>query len=341
MARLIKCSIVMLILVSLIIVLLPGYVKSQKGALTGELPKAIVIATHPVGTATYTMNAGHAKIIMKYTGMRVIVEPTAGGVIVEFRRLRETKADLVMSGAREGFLARLGEEEFKEIGAIDLNMLGYLNYHRYLGYTKPGTGIKSFKDLEGKKFAYETPGIVAAVETGRCVLEYYGLADKVIKTPPSDAAGKVIDLIEGRIDACWFPVNPSLLELKEAVKEIVVLEVPKECSDWIHKKKPFYAGVPTIPGLNGLEKSYNSVGFPTAFFCRADANEQMIYSVVKTLYDHYGELSAIHPSLKECTLSRAVEIPQIMPFHSAAIKYFKEKGVWRRELEDQQQRLLK
>jgi len=47
----------------------------------------------------------------------------------------------------------------------------------------------------------------------------------------------------------------------------------------------------------------------------------------------------MNPKFKEWSLQGAVKNPEI-PFHTGAIKYYKEKGVWSGQLEERQKELL-
>jgi len=73
---------------------------------------------------------------------------------------------------------------------------------------------------------------------------------------------------------------------------------------------------------------------------RADFPEDMAYLITKTLLESQKELTMVHSEGKEWTVSNTLKPPPA-PFHSGAIKYFKEKGLWTPDLEKFQEKLLR
>ena len=60
--------------------------------------------------------------------------------------------------------------------------------------------------------------------------------------------------------------------------------------------------------------------------CNQQAKPDLIYQILKTLFDHHKELVAVHKAALELTLEDAVDGSPI-PFHAGAIRFFKEKGM--------------
>lgn len=72
---------------------------------------------------------------------------------------------------------------------------------------------------------------------------------------------------------------------------------------------------------------------------RADFPEDLAYLLIKTLMESEKELANVHSVGKEWTISNTLRTPPA-PFHSGAVKYFKEKGFWNPTLERYQEKLL-
>ena len=62
--------------------------------------------------------------------------------------------------------------------------------------------------------------------------------------------------------------------------------------------------------------------------CRPEEDPGLIYKIVKAMYEHRDEIEKGHPAGKGITLENAVTVSGI-PYHPGAIKYYKEKGVWK------------
>lgn len=79
----------------------------------------------------------------------------------------------------------------------------------------------------------------------------------------------------------------------------------------------------TYPKMTG---DIGVVGIPNVLVCNANADTDLIYKVVKALFDHKADLVAVHSQAKELTVQGAV-IKTVVPYHPGAIKFFKEKGI--------------
>jgi hypothetical protein len=51
----------------------------------------------------------------------------------------------------------------------------------------------------------------------------------------------------------------------------------------------------------------------------------LVYNILKVMFDHKQDLINVHTQAKELTLENAV-IKTSVPYHPGAVKYFKEKG---------------
>jgi len=81
------------------------------------------------------------------------------------------------------------------------------------------------------------------------------------------------------------------------------------------------------------------VGVPTVLYVRDDMNEETAHFIVKTLMENQQALIQAYREFVDWPPEKAVRDLGI-PFHSGAIKCYREKGLWTSDMEKVQQRLL-
>lgn len=86
---------------------------------------------------------------------------------------------------------------------------------------------------------------------------------------------------------------------------------------------PMFRGVPSCRGRWGL------VG-ADQFCCRADADTELIYHLVKWTHENYPKFKDVHPWLEWMTLQNLMEKLDhtFLPAHDGLIKYLREIGRW-------------
>ena len=66
----------------------------------------------------------------------------------------------------------------------------------------------------------------------------------------------------------------------------------------------------------------------TILLCHENLDENVAYGIVKTIIEHRGDLIVVHKEADKITLENAVNGSPV-PYHPGAIKYLKEKGLWK------------
>jgi len=83
-----------------------------------------------------------------------------------------------------------------------------------------------------------------------------------------------------------------------------------------------------------------SIAYDLYFATHKAAQDQVVTAVLKAIWDNTDKLKPIHPVFKEWTRDRAATAEITLPYHPAAIKFYKEKGVWKPEMDQAQEKLL-
>lgn len=310
------------------------------GARKPATQKALIFGTQPIGTSTYVVGTGLGSVVEKYTGIKVIVQPMATTPLL-YNEMAAGRMDLALMVQGNSYLAFRGEEEFKEMGPRPFRQLGTGNANAYFWVTRPDTGIKSIKDFVGKKVMYISAVSPPTTESFRLSLELYGIENKVTSLRRSSMEAAAEALIEKKTDVIGGPYGTFAYSVKEATG-IVAIPLGEEIAKYIQQKRPDLVAVLGTyeAGYYALPQKMTTVSRVKEMTTPPGMLDDTAYAIVKAIYDHPEDTKAIHRDVGEFSLDNALSFSFFIPTHPGAIKYYKEKNMWTKEHEDNQQKLL-
>jgi TRAP transporter TAXI family solute receptor len=149
-------------------------------------------------------------------------------------------------------------------------------------------------------------------------------------------------LIEGRADLTMGSVGSGItLELKTAKgARYLDVDTSPEAVERMKKVHPGYYPILAKPGPAGLDKDTMLLGKDITLVTSDMLSEDVAYHITKALWENYQELAPIHPTLKLWTANKFASTRAVVPYHPGSIQLYKEKGVWSKELEEHQKKLL-
>jgi TRAP transporter TAXI family solute receptor len=96
----------------------------------------------------------------------------------------------------------------------------------------------------------------------------------------------------------------------------------------------------TIPAgtYKGIDADVRTTGGPTGIICRADLREEDVYAITKAFFTDTAERNKFHPQAARYNLQALVEVGQMLtkqglPYHPGVVRYLKEVGAWKPDLE--------
>ena len=287
------------------------------------------IATGGTGGVYYPYGGAIANVISKYVpGVEATAEVTAAAVD-NLKLVGSGDADLGYAYPDLAYDAMEGKGLFK--GKLPIKMVGQLYVSYFHLVTLSNSSIKTVADLKGKKVSIGAPNSGTEVVAIR-VLEAYGInSEKDIKRDRLSVVESANALKDGKIDAFfWVGGLPTaaILDLS-ATPGVSMKLIPTDGAlpKIFQKYGQIYvkANIPkaTYPKLGA---DVGVVGIPNVLVCNGNADTDLIYKILKALFDHKADLVAVHSQAKELTLQGAV-IKSVVPYHPGAIKFFKEKGI--------------
>lgn len=313
------------------------------GPATAAEQRSATVATHAVGSLYNAIGTGIATVVSRHTAMVVRVQPFAGppawlpsmntgetdmGVL--------TSADAVTS--YKGII--LYKKPYKNTRILVVG--GALQLSFYVPKESP---IETVADLKGKRIPADYPGTPIVRLSSTAALATAGLTyNDIVKVPVSDLQSGAQAFMEGRTDAGWHSVGSPAVEEANArrggVKFISVIATPEGAKKMADVYPGSYPSVLKAGAATGVVKDSTLLTNDIYLVASKDFSDDTAYEVVKVLWEYNQELGAAYPTLKEWRRERIVSKNAFIPYHPGAIKFLKEKGVWNKEMEALQAKLL-
>lgn len=315
-----------------VFVLSVGIVICLAGATAAaETPNAVSFGTSSVGSAFYTLSVVIANVITKHSGITATVEPV-GGSDATVRGLAAKKVEIAMLNASSAVLAFEGEGGFAKSGKVPLALIAQGQDSLRQIVVRNDAGIKTVKDLAGKRFIAKRRALPEIEKIADVLLELYGVpkADvKILETPETNEAIEALKV--GTADAAIIPAGvPAsfLLDLFQSAK-VSFLPISDDKFNALLKRmgNAFHSGIIPANTYRGQTLPMKYPAMSAVIVVRPDLPEESVYKITKAMFGNEIEIRVGHSAGKDWNLKKTLQDPPL-PFHPGAIRYFKEVGAW-------------
>ena len=287
----------------------------------------VSIGTGGTGGIYYPYGGGVAEIWSKYVpGVKAVAEVT--GASVENVKLAH-KGETVI-GEVMGDVAVAGYQGLSKFKGKKHNILGmaimYPNLLQVVTLKK--SGVTNIEQVKGRSISTGSPGSGTNF-MAEAVLGALGIAKGDYKDSRLSFTESANALRDGNIDVGIWSVGPgtsSILDLATTHKIRILGFTPQQAEKILAANKT-YSSVDLAGGVyRGVDKAVPTIGVWNVMICQTSLDTDLVYKLVKALYEHNDYLLKIHPSAAYTTPENAVKYCPI-PLHPGTIKYLKEKGI--------------
>jgi TRAP transporter TAXI family solute receptor len=293
--------------------------------------ESISIATGGTGGVYYPLGGGMANIFTKtIPGMTATAEVT-GGSVANMQLIGTGKPYIALTQADAAKDALNGEGKFKgKKVPVRAMMLLYTNIIHAV--TVEGTGIKSIKDLKGKRVSTGSPGSATEVFAFR-VLEAAGLdPNKDIKKERLGAAESTNAIKDKKIDAYFFVAGVPTSAVTDLAStpgmKIKFLDSAEYLPAMVKKHGNIYVDATIKKGAYaGMDADNKATAVANLLVANANMSDQTVYNIVKTIVEKQPDLVTVHKAAADIKLENQKPSASPVPWHPGAVKYFKEKGL--------------
>jgi TRAP transporter TAXI family solute receptor len=281
-------------------------------------------ATLPPGTLNHTTASAIAKVMKERAGMNVLVQPMAGGTAI---------VPMVGRGEVEIGATNIMEpqEYYEDRGFKNLRLITAINALRTPFFVRKDSGIRTIADLKGKRVSMGYSAMRSLDVVARAILATGGLTENDVKPVlVPNVVRSADDFVAGNADMFFFAFGAAKIrEVDVSVGGIRVLEIDPAGMPAARKIMPWGYLTDAAPGpvFTGVDKPMKIYSFDNILITHAGVPDEFIYKMLATMEKYKEEMMVVQPVLREFTGPFAYKEYGGVPYHSGAVKYFKEKGL--------------
>ncbi|MCG6892302.1 MAG: TAXI family TRAP transporter solute-binding subunit [Desulfobacteraceae bacterium] len=266
----------------------------------------------------------------KEHGIRCSVEST-GGSVYNLNAIRAGELDMGVCQSDWQYHAYHGTSKFKDAGPNkDLRAVFSVHPEPFTVVARADSGIKNFQDLKGKRVNVGNPGsgqrgtMEVVMQALGWTMDDFKLASELKSAEQSQA------LCDNKVDAMVFTVGHPSGSIQEATTtcDSVLVNVTGPAIDKLVQENSYYRYA-TIPGgmYRGNPDDVKTFGVGATFVSSAAVPENVIYNVVKAVFENFDQFKKLHPAFANLKKEEMIKDGLSAPLHDGAIKYYKEAGL--------------
>lgn len=299
---------------------------------TAQEQRFITIGTGGVTGVYYPTGGAICRLVnkdRKEHGIRCSVEST-GGSVYNARTIRQGELDfgVVQSDVQAASIA--GVDAFADDGPYpELRSLFSVHSEPLHVMARADSGIATTADFKGKKVNIANPGSGTRV-LAETLLKYEGIntADFAL-TAELKSSEQSAALCDGNIDATIWAAGLPNGSAQEATStcDVKIIPLAGPGIDKLLEENPAYARA-TIPGgmYPGNPDDIPSWGPKATIVTSANAPDDVVYAVVKAIFDNFEDFKQLHPAFSGLKEEEMIKDGLTAPLHPGAVKYYKERG---------------
>jgi TRAP transporter TAXI family solute receptor len=290
--------------------------------------QAVGFATLPPGTLNHTTASAVAKVMKERGGVNMLVQPTAGDNVI-IPMVARGEATIGIANAPEVAFA------MKEGKQADVRLIGTVHPLRTAFFVRKDSPLKTIADMKGRRVELGYSAMRTIDLLTRAILATAGLTERDVKPVlvPNVVRG-ADDFAAGASDMFFFAFGGPKVREVDASIPLRVLEINEAGMAAARKITPYGYLTEVKPGpmFIGVEKSMKVYTFDNVLLTSSKVADDVVYKIIDTLENNKADLVAVQPVLREFSAASLYK-KYDMPYHPAALKYFKEHNLQPKPLE--------
>jgi len=264
----------------------------------------------------------------KEHGIRCSAEST-GGSIYNINTIKAGELEFGVAQSDWQYHAYNGTSKFEDAGPFkDLRAVFSVHPEPVTILARGDSDISNITDLKGTRLNIGNPGS-GTRGTWEVIEQALGWKRDDLKLAAelkSAETGQA--LCDGKIEAYfWLVGHPSALTQETlSTCDAKLVNATGDAITKLVDDNPYYR-VATIPaGMYNNEEDVTTFGVGATFVSSAKVPEDVVYTVVKAVFENFEEFTKLHPAFANLKPEEMISDSLSAPLHDGAAKYYKEKG---------------
>lgn len=302
------------------------------------LPPTLAWSAYDVGSGGYNQAVAIGNALKQRYGTNLRVLPGKSDV-ARTLPIREGQVQFSANGVGGSYLAQEGVFEFgvKQWGPQPIRALLLNNSDQVLTVVAAkDSGVKTAADLKGKRVAWVI-GSPSLNQNITAILAFANLTwDDVTRVDFGGFGAAMDGVINGQADAAFTSsISGKAYQLAKSPRGIVYPVIShKDKAGWerMNKTAPFFFPFMGSEGADlDKDNKVESASYPYPVLMtyeKQDANS--VYGMTKAMVETFNDYKDAAPGNNGWAIERQ-KFDWVIPFHDGAIRYWKEKGLWKPE----------
>lgn len=256
--------------------------------------------------------------------------PSTGGSTYNIGQIAEGELDFGVAQSDWQYHAYKGDKPDSVKPFPELRSVFSIHPEPFQLIVGKDSGIKSFKDLKGKRVNIGNPGS-GQRGTMEVLMGAYGMttndfqiATELTSTEQSNA------LCDGKIDAFGYSVGVPNAGVAVATDgcEARIVPLDGEIEKKLVAEFPYYAFA-TIPKgtYKTSDEDVTTFGVMATLVTSAEVDDQTVYEVTRAVIDNIEDFRELHPAFSDLDPKKMVKDGLTAPLQPGAEKFYKEKNL--------------
>jgi len=302
----------------------------------------IIIASNPAGTNVYTVAGGLGKLIQESSGIRATIRPFQGSSVY-LPMLQRGDVALGLNTNIDGYLSFRGLPPYAS-PMTNLRTLGMMFPLNITFMVRADSDIFRIEDLRGRRVVVTFRANAALEQLHRGILATGDLDFDDIQAMTVAGLGEAAAALQdGRADAVPIGLGTALgretdASLADGIRYLTMGQNEAQLAA-------------IMPGTRviTIEPTESSIGIPASIRVSSvpdmlntgvHLSEEQAYEIIKTIHSNWASMREDIALLADVSADELAPSDNMHPYHTGAVRYFREAGLWTDSHEANQIELL-